>query len=399
MPHQSYDAYGASHPHDLNAAYVPGGTGDGPGHKEGRGASVAAHRKPKQRSLSGHTARTAATLALASAATATAFEGTGHADPRVSPGEVKAKVDELYREAEVATEKYNGAKEKADKAEKSLTDLRDEAARRTEKLNSARRGLGSLATAQYRSGAIDPSVQLALSSDPDEFLDRASRADRAGHRQAAAVSDVRKQLRELDQLHTEADESLADLKSRQADLRKHKKTVTGKLGEARRLLARLTAEERARVAAAADDGGQGGGAPDAPDRASRTASRAPAPGGAKAPNSRAAAAVSYAYKALGSPYVWGATGPNAFDCSGLTQAAYRAAGVSLPRTTYAQIDTGRRVSRAELQPGDLVFFYSGISHVGLYVGDGQMIHAPNPSAPVRLAPISQMPFAGAARVA
>ena len=224
---------------------------------------MAAHRKPKQRSLSGHTARTAATLALASAATATAFEGTGHAEPKVTPSEVKDKVDELYREAEVATEKYNGAKEKADKAERSLAGLRDEAARRTEKLNTARQGLGSLATAQYRTGAVDPSVQLALSSDPDEFLDRASRADRAGHRQAATVTDVRHQIRELDQLHTEADGTLDDLKSRQADLRKHKKTVTGKLAEAKRLLARLTAEERARLAA---DGAAG----DA-DRASRDA--------------------------------------------------------------------------------------------------------------------------------
>ncbi|QCX78622.1 putative endopeptidase precursor [Streptomyces sp. YIM 121038] len=368
---------------------------------------MAQHRKPKQRSLSGHTARTAATLALASAATATAFEGTGHAEPRLTPGEVQAKVDRLYREAEVATEKYNGAKEKADRAEESLRDLRDEAARKTERLNSARQGLGSLATAQYRAGAVDPSVQLALSADPDAFLDRATRADRAGRRQAAEVADVRRQVRELDQLHTEADDTLGDLKSRQADLRKHKKTVTGKLGEAKRLLARLTADERARLARAergedgpgtADSDGSDGS--DGSGRASRDDARGAAPAGAvKAPDSRAAKAVSYAYKALGSPYVWGATGPNAFDCSGLTQAAYRAAGVSLPRTTYAQIDAGRRVGRSELQPGDLVFFYSGISHVGLYVGNGQMIHAPNPSAPVRLAPIDQMPFAGATRVA
>ncbi|WP_030681631.1 C40 family peptidase [Streptomyces sp. NRRL B-1347] len=362
---------------------------------------MAQHRKPKQRSLSGHTARTAATLALASAATATAFEGTGHAEPRLSPGEVKTKVDELYREAEVATEKYNGAKEKADRAEESLRDLRDEAARKTDRLNSARQGLGSLATAQYRTGAMDPSVQLALSAEPDAFLDRAARADHAGRRQAAEVADVRRQVRELDQLRTEADDTLGDLKSRQADLRKHKKTVTGKLGEAKRLLARLTADERARLAATerGEDSAGGDGAAD-PDRASRADTRGTAPTGAvKAPNSRAAQAVSYARKALGSPYVWGATGPNAFDCSGLTQAAYRAAGVSLPRTTYAQIDAGRRVGRSELQPGDLVFFYSGISHVGLYVGGGQMIHAPNPSAPVRLAPIDQMPFAGATRVA
>lgn len=96
--------------------------------------------------------------------------------------------------------------------------------------------------------------------------------------------------------------------------------------------------------------------------------------------------------------MWGATGPNAFDCSGLVLASYRSAGVSLPRTTYAQIGAGQRVSRSELLPGDLVFFYSGITHVGLYIGDGQMIHAPNPSAPVRVAPIDEMPFAGATRV-
>ncbi|MGW5866009.1 NlpC/P60 family protein [Streptomyces sp. NPDC055239] len=348
---------------------------------------MAAHRKPKQRSLSGHTARTAATIALAGAVTAIAFDGTGHADPRPTPAAVKSKVDALYREAEVATEKYNGAKEKAESAEKSLGELRDEAARKTEKLNSAREGLGAIAAAQYRTGGIDPAFQLALSSDPDQYLERAALADRADSRQAAAVTGVRKQLREMDQLRSEADAKLVDLKSRQAELKKNKKTVTGKLDAAKRLLSQLTAAQRAKLT------GDG-------DRASRAAGRDGSLGvPAKAPNSRASAAVSYAYKALGSPYVWGATGPNAFDCSGLTQAAYRSAGVALPRTTYAQINEGQRVPRSQLRPGDLVFFYQGISHVGIYVGNGQMIHAPNPSAPVRLAPINQMPFAGAARVA
>lgn len=179
------------------------------------------------------------------------------------------------------------------------------------------------------------------------------------------------------------------LKSRQTELKKHKKTVNGKLDAAKQLLSQLTGDQRAELSG---DGEQ--------DRASRTAGRdAALNGAAKAPNARASAAVSYANKALGSPYVWGATGPDAFDCSGLTQAAYRSAGVDLPRTTYAQIAAGQRVPRSQLQPGDLVFFYQGISHVGLYVGNGQMIHAPNPNAPVRLAPISQMPFAGATRVA
>lgn len=341
---------------------------------------VAAHRRPGRRSLGGSTVRTAATLALAGAATAAVFDGTGQAAPRLTPEQVKAKVDKLYREAETATEKYNAAREKADAAEKRLRTLGDEAARKQEKLNSARDVLGSIAAAQYRDGGIDPVVRLMLSDAPRQYLDGAAFAERARARQTAAVTDVRRQLRKIQQLRGEAQVHLASFTSQQAELRRQKKAITAKLDEARRLLSRLSPEQRATI------GGDG------------NTGRHVTPTAADAPNSRAAAAVAYAYAKLGSPYVWGATGPHAFDCSGLIQAAYRSAGISLPRTTYAQINAGRRVSRSELRPGDLVFFYSGISHVGLYVGNGRMIHAPNPSAPVRLAPLDQMPFAGATRV-
>ncbi|RII21043.1 putative endopeptidase precursor [Streptomyces sp. YIM 130001] len=347
---------------------------------------MAAHRKPRTprtRSLTGHTARTALTLALAGAASATALDGTGHADPPPTPAQVKAKVDKLYRAAEAATEKYNGSKEKADAAKAAVRRLQDEAARRTETLNSARTSLGSAATAQYRTGGIDPSLQLALSSEPDQYLDQVMRADRAGDRQAATITGVRHRLRELDRLREQAGAKQRELSGLQADLKKRKSQITSKLDRARKLLDKLTDEQRARMAG--DSG---------PDRASRDLPR----GDLKAPNSRAARAISFSHGALGSPYVWGATGPDSFDCSGLTQAAYRAAGVSLPRTTYAQINAGKRVSRSELAPGDLVFFYSSISHVGIYIGNGRMIHAPNPNAPVRIAPIDEMPFAGAARV-
>ncbi|MFC4503148.1 MULTISPECIES: C40 family peptidase [Streptomyces] len=359
---------------------------------------MAVHRKSRQRPLGGNTARTAFTLALAGAATATAFDGTGQAEPQLTTAQVNAKVDKLYQEAETATEKYNGAQEKATAAERTLRTLRDEAARKEEKLNAAREELGSMAAAQYRDGGLDPAVQLALSDRPDTFLDNASFAERAGDRQSAAVTRVRRQLREIEQLRGAARVELSSLKTRQAELQKHKKTITGKLDTARRLLSRLSAADRARVEADPTAGRPG-------DHASRTTPGAReslrAPSGSTdtpAPNSRASTAVSFAYSKLGSPYVWGATGPDSFDCSGLMLAAYRSAGVSLPRTTYAQIGAGQRVSRAELLPGDLVFFYSGISHVGLYIGNGQMIHAPNPSAPVRVAPIDEMPFAGATRV-
>ncbi|MFI6646441.1 NlpC/P60 family protein [Streptomyces sp. NPDC050529] len=348
---------------------------------------MAAHRKPKQRPYTGSAARTAATLAFAGAATAAALPGSAHAEPAPTPAQVRAEVDRLYREAEVATEQYNGAREKATATAKSVDALRDEAARRTERLNTARDALGSYAAAQYRSGGIDPAVQLALSSDPDQYLRRASYVDRAGERRATEVRAVQRQVADVAQVRAEAAGQLADLAARQAALKEHKATVRTKLAEARQLLARLSPAERASY-----DASEGG-------RGSAHADRSAPRGTAQAPNARAAEAVAFAYTALGKPYVWGATGPSSFDCSGLTQAAYRSAGVSLPRTTYTQIDAGRRVSRSELAPGDLVFFYSGISHVGLYIGNGQMIHAPRPGAPVRIAPIDQMPFAGATRVA
>ncbi|MFE7569275.1 NlpC/P60 family protein [Streptomyces sp. NPDC057539] len=346
---------------------------------------MAAHRKPRQRTLTSPAGRTAATLALAGAATATAFDGAAHAEPQLTPAQVKAEVDALFEQAETATERYNGTKVKADKARTALTRLRDEATRRTERLNSSRNALGSIASAQYRAGGLDPAVQLALSSSPEEYLEGASLAERAGSRQAARITAIRKELARIAELRTRADGRLAELTATQSELARHKSAVQEKIGSAQRLLDRLTAPQRARY-----DQERDGRDPNA---------ASVAPGAVRAPNARAAAAVAFAYGAIGKPYVWGATGPGAFDCSGLTQAAWRSAGVALPRTTYTQINTGQRVSRGDLAPGDLVFFFSGISHVGIYVGGGQMVHAPRPGSAVRLAPIDQMPFAGASRPA
>ncbi|WP_328300378.1 NlpC/P60 family protein [Streptomyces sp. NBC_00435] len=350
---------------------------------------MASHRKPRQRPLTGGTARstvrtTAATLALAGAATATVLEGTSHADPQPTPSQVKAEMDRLYEEAEVATDRYNGAKEKADEAQRALEGLRDETARKTDQLNTARSALGSLAATQYRSGTLGAAVQLAMSDDPQQYLDRAALITRAGVRNAAEVSSVRRKLDEVGHLKEQAAGRLADLRAQQGELAGHKAEIEEKLTAAQRLLAKLTAEERA-----AYEAHSGGSAP------SGSATQDPPP----SDGSRAARAVAFAYGAIGKPYVWGATGPGSFDCSGLTQAAWRAAGVSLPRTTYTQINAGRRVSRDQLAPGDLVFFYSGVSHVGMYIGNGQMIHAPRPGSTVRIAPVDSMPWAGASRPA
>lgn len=131
---------------------------------------------------------------------------------------------------------------------------------------------------------------------------------------------------------------------------------------------------------------------------SKTSYRKPAVKAAYA-SSKAARAVAYAKAHLGDPYVYGAAGPNAFDCSGLTMRAWQAAGVKLPHNTNAQYAAAKHISKSQLRPGDLVFFYSGMSHVGLYVGNGKVIHAPRPGTPVQYIKMSYMPYAGAARPA
>ncbi|MEV6110266.1 NlpC/P60 family protein [Streptomyces sp. NPDC051940] len=339
------------------------------------------HRKPKPRSHRRTAVQTAGVLALAGAATA--LGGPTQAEPRPTPAEVKARVDRLHHEAEEATERYNGAKERTDRAERRIARLQDTSARGQEELNTARTALGSLAASQYRSGGVDPALQLALSAAPGDYLDRAERLSRAGDRQARQLAGIGRRMRALEQLRDESEHELTELRRAQSELRAYKKTVEDKLTEARRLLETLT--PAARAAVLAEDAS---GAP-----ADRSLSR----GALAAPSPRAAAAVAYAMAQLGKPYVWGATGPDSYDCSGLTQAAWRAGGVSLPRTTYTQINAGQRISRSELAPGDLVFFYSGVSHVGMYIGGGQMVHAPRPGTVVRVAPIDQMPFAGAMR--
>ncbi|WP_067699214.1 C40 family peptidase [Nocardia jejuensis] len=122
----------------------------------------------------------------------------------------------------------------------------------------------------------------------------------------------------------------------------------------------------------------------------------PAPAPAAPQNNVHQQAVDAALSRVGDPYVYGASGPNAFDCSGLMQWSYAQAGVSLPRTSYDQANAGTPVSMDQLEPGDVVSFYGG-SHSGMYIGDGNVVHASTSGQPVKVAPISSMPFAGAVR--
>jgi peptidoglycan DL-endopeptidase CwlO len=341
---------------------------------------VASHRRPKQQSRARVTV-----LTTAAAAAVVLSANAANAAPKLSKDQVKAKVDKLYEEAEQATEKYNGAKDKQQKLQKEISTIQDNVARGQQDLNKLRDGLGSLATSQYRSGGIDPSVQLFLSSNPDDFLDKASTLDQLSAQQVDALKKIQDKQRELAQERAEATEKLKDLSSTRTELEKKKKEVQGKLADAQKLLNTLTAKEKADLAAQQQ-------------RADRSSSERVNLGDAPPASGRAGAAFSAAQSRIGSPYVYGASGPSSFDCSGLTSWAYAQAGVSIPRTSEAQANIGPHLSMSQLQVGDLVFFYGDLHHVGLYAGNGQVLHAPHTGAVVRYESISDMPFQFGVRV-
>lgn len=329
---------------------------------------MASHRRPKQPS---RTRVTVLTTAAAAAVVLSANAANAAPSEKPSKDEVKSKVDKLYEETEQATEALDGAQEKQDKLEKQISALQDNVARGQDELNALRDGLGSMASAQYRTGGIDPSVALFLSSDPDDYLDKASTMDQLSGQQVEALKKVQAKQREIAQQRQEASAKLKDLSSTRAELKKKKQEVQGKLAAARELLNSLTAKEKADLDAAQS-------------RATRASERTVLNGSGTPASGRAGAAFAAGQSKIGTPYVYGASGPSSFDCSGFTSWAYAQAGVSIPRTSESQANTGTRIySQSDLQVGDLVFFFGDLHHVGLYAGNGQVLHAPRTGTVVR----------------
>ncbi|MFC9961328.1 NlpC/P60 family protein [Streptomyces nigra] len=364
---------------------------------------MASHRKsrPSGTRVAGIRTPALATAALTSVALLSqTAQASPSSDDRPSLEEVEKKVDDLYRQAESATEKYNAAKEKTTKQRKRVDTLLDDVARRTQKLNDAREELGRNAAAQYRTGATAPDTATFLLADtPQDYFDQSQLMDRMTGRQKESVDDYFTEQSATMKKRQEATQSLETLTESQKDLRTAKSTVQKKLADARQLLSELTAQEKARLAAiekrkqeeaarkAEELAQQQAEAERKREEAARQQEQESQEQGTTAPDAsyatKAQKALSFARTQIGKPYVWGASGPDSYDCSGLTQAAWKAAGVDIPRVTYDQVNAGTTVPVSSAQPGDLVFFYDDITHVGLYIGNGMMIHAPKPGTYVR----------------
>jgi cell wall-associated NlpC family hydrolase len=299
------------------------------------------------------------------------------AEPDIT--DVEAKVDRLYHEAEQASERYNDAKIDLDDLRKDLAALRADEQRQSDRLDAVREEVADSILRGYQGESISTVGQVVVSDDPSAFLGQLSTMSGFNDLQDSMFDDYSTELVALDLRRAATAERVAEIAETTDQLEAEKSTIDSKLADAKDLLADLEAEERERLLSVSS-------------RSSTTRMPAAVPA-----SGRAAAAVSYAMAQVGDAYVYGATGESAFDCSGLTMRAWGAAGVGLPHSSSAQYGSGAHISASALQPGDLVFYYSPISHVGMYIGNGMIVHAANPGTGVQVTGLYSMPYVGAVR--
>ena len=301
----------------------------------------------------------------------------GHADPDLD--QAQSRADRLYHEAEVASERYNDARVELKESRAQLRTLHNDLARQQEKVEAVRERVASAVVAQYQGQALSTATRVVLAEDIDGFLEKLSAVTAYNDQQSQLMVELATQMKQLELRETAAERELAEIEKTKAELAEQKAKVDAKAAEAQEIVEDLEAEAATERA----------------PRATRSASRPALPD--VAVSGRVGAAVDYAMAQVGDAYVYGAEGPDAFDCSGLTMMAWRAAGVSLPHSSSAQMSMGTPVASSDLQPGDLVFYYSPVSHVGIYIGNGQIVDAANPSTGVRVAGVFSMPYSGARR--
>ncbi|HHV20531.1 MAG TPA: peptidoglycan endopeptidase [Propionibacterium sp.] len=345
----------------------------------------------------------------------------------------KAEVDKLAMEAAALDQDALAAQGKLDEAQKRLATREDDVKKQTDRVAGMRVQVGQVALSQFQNRDLDPTTQLLLRVDSDTFLSQYATIQQVTANQNGALQDFQAEQANLAEMKRGAAADVETINEAAEEIKVARAASAKKLDDAEKVLARLTAEERARLqaeeerqsreaAAAAEraqaeqaaqrertqassrDGNRAASPAPAEPRTSasdRPAAQNPAPAAAPSggtSSTRGLAALAFARAQIGKPYIYGGTGPSGYDCSGLTGSAWRSAGVSLPRTSQAQFGAGRPVSIDNLAPGDLVFYYSGISHVAIYAGGGQIIHASRPGKPIGYDPLRSMPIAGARQV-
>jgi cell wall-associated NlpC family hydrolase len=367
------------------------------------------------------------------------------AEPPLTVAEARALIKQLQTDAAGIDQQYVDVKEQIKEGRAQLRLKQADVQAQAEEVQQLKLQVGQIALAQFQNRSLDTAAHLFVTPDTEGFLSQISTVQNVSENQNSALQDYQQAQANLAALEHSAETDLAALRENEQELKSLAAASDKKLDQAKKVLAKLTAEQQKQLAeaekkatakanaagrAATEANAEGRTATKATAKADmegrtatkatakadmevRTATKATAKadterrtatkaspdstGGSGTGSSKGAKALAYAKAQLGEPYGRSGAGPSSWDCSGLTMRAWGSVGVSLPHSSRQQFGRGRSVAKSDLQLGDLVFFYSDIHHVGLYAGNGQVIHAPRPGKSVEYIKMSYMPYAGARR--
>lgn len=305
------------------------------------------------------------------------------ADPTLD--DAKAKLEKIEQQQSELGEQWAQVKLQLEQGRQKIATLNSDIATQQRKVDALRTQAQQFALTTFQNRGVDVTVQLVTSADPDAFLSELSTMGRVELNMNSLLQDYQAQQANLADLKRSANDQVTNIAAEERRMSSLHDELDKKLDEGQALVDQLTEQERQRLN---DD-----------DAVSRDDVRDSLIDDAAA-NARVLAAVKYAVsKVKTGQYVWGSEGPNTFDCSGLMVASYRSIGISLPHSSRAQFSVGRPVSRDELKPGDLLFFYNPIHHVGMYIGNGLFVHARNPRNDLEITRLNSYPaYQGARRV-
>jgi cell wall-associated NlpC family hydrolase len=309
------------------------------------------------------------------------------ADPPLTAAEARAVIEQLETDAAAIDQQYAGVKEEIKQGRAQLELKQADVKAQTDKVARMKLQVGQVALAQFQNRSLDTAAHLFVTPDTDRFLSQISTVQKVSENQNSALQDFQQAQGDLAALEHSAKTDLAALAEKEKQLKSLTEASDKKIAQAKKVLAKLTASQRKQIS-------------DAEKKEAARSSAATSRGSTRSSvtgSGRGAQALAYAKAQLGEPYVRNGDGPSSWDCSGLTMRAWESVGVSLPHSAGQQFNRGSSVAKSDLQLGDLVFFYSDISHVGLYAGNGQVIHAPRPGKYVEYIKMSYMPYAGARR--
>ncbi|MFK4800748.1 NlpC/P60 family protein [Streptomyces sp. MPA0124] len=343
--------------------------------------------------MSGRLTRLACTAALAAGIVLAPVSAAAEPAPATTDDRTVADLltdlQRLYREAERATETYNGTEERLRKQRAEVRRLDAELARARTSLHDSRGAAGRLARQQYQNRSdLSPYLRLLLARDPQHAIDQGRVIGRLARERVETVGRLAGDEKKAEELARRSREALArqaSLAERQA---RERDGVRDRLRAVEELLASLTPEQLAALAELEKSG--------IAEQQERFLASGALGDDAK-PSAEGDRAVRFAVEQLGKPYEWGAEGPASYDCSGLTSVAWERAGTPIPRTSQEQWARLEHVPLDRLRPGDLVVYFPEATHVALYLGDGMVVQAPRPGAEVKVSPIAANPVLGAVR--